>query len=97
MLPSVHKLLYAVFLHLHIFHEPVFKKKKLLFDPFNLKTGICKHCFVVQPLQDPLMCSSTVKILLIAIYVSMMKENKTFRRLFLWAAYRRLCGDFYEL
>jgi hypothetical protein len=37
MLPSVHKLLYAVFLQLHIFHEPVFKEKKLLFDPFKLE------------------------------------------------------------
>ncbi len=34
-----------------------------------------------------LICSSYVKILLIAIYVSMMKENKALCRLFVWVSY----------
>ncbi len=61
------------------------RKKNYYLTHLNLKTGIGKHCFVVQPLQEPLICSSIVKIILIAIYVSTMKENKALCRLFLWA------------
>jgi hypothetical protein len=49
----------TIFIYLIFYHGEIVKLRRSFYDTF---LELCKHCSVMQPLQNPSFCSSTFKV-----------------------------------